>query len=119
MRQGNRRDATHRSWVHAGAALALAATLECLHLAVLLRDHCLRVWPSAHSNPDPDSYVGRHPPSDGTSRGDALTLPFAENEDARLVVRAQWVLPDGLGLQRWWDSYLIVLDESVGHGKSD
>jgi hypothetical protein len=113
MRQGDRRDATHRYWVHADAALALAATVEGLHLAVLLCEHCLRVGPSAHPDPDPDANVRRHSPRDGTSCGDALALPFAENEDGRLVVRAQWVLPNWLGLQRRWDGYLIVLNVSV------
>ena len=98
---------THRSWVHADAALALAATLERIHLPVLLREHRLRVGSPAHSDPDPD--VGRHSRRDGTSRcGNALALPFSENEDGRLVVRAQWVLSDWLVLQRRWDSYSIV-----------
>ena len=119
MRQGERRDATNWSWVHAGTTLALAATVECLHLAVLLREHRLRVGPSAHSDPDPDAHVGRHAPCDGTSCGNALALPFSENKDGRLVVRTQWVLPDWLRLQRWWDSYLNALKASLWHGKRD
>ena len=108
MRQYGRRDATHRSWVHAGAALPLAATLESLHLAVLLCEHRLRVWPSAHSDPDPDAHARRHARRDGTACcGYALALPFAENEDGRLIVRAQWVLSNWLGLQRRRDSYLF------------
>jgi hypothetical protein len=114
VRQGGRRDATHRSWVHAGAALALAATLQRLHLAVLLREHRLRVGSTAHSDSDPDARAGWHARRDGPSCcGNALALPFAENEDGWLVVRAQWVLSDWLGLQRRWDSYSNNLKGSV------
>jgi len=97
-----------RSWVHAGVALALAATLERLHIAVLLQKHRLRVGPSAHSDPDPNVHVGRHARRDGISGGNALALSFAENEDGRLIVLVQWVLSDRLGLQRRWDSYFIL-----------
>lgn len=63
-------DATHLRGVHAATALALATTLERLHLAILLRDHrlCIRSPTHAHTHARTDprtsanahAYVRRH-----------------------------------------------------------
>jgi hypothetical protein len=45
---------THLHGIHAGAALALAATLERFHLAILLGEHRLCVW-SSTTNADAHS----------------------------------------------------------------
>jgi hypothetical protein len=51
-------DTTHLRGIHATAALALATTLESLHLAILLHEHRLCVWSPAY--PHAYAYVWRH-----------------------------------------------------------
>ena len=50
---------TYLRGVHAATALALATTLERLHLAILLYEHRLCVWPAAHTHAhaDPGTYA--------------------------------------------------------------
>jgi hypothetical protein len=98
------RDATHLGGIHATTAVALATTLERFHFTILLREHRLRVWPPA--DPDahayPRTYVRWHA-ANGTRGRYALPLPLAHNEDGWLVMLAQRVLSNWLGLQRGRD----------------
>jgi hypothetical protein len=86
--------------IHATTALALAATLERLHFTILLREHRLRVWPPADpdAHADPRTHVRWHA-ANGTRGRYALPLPLAHNEDGWLVMLAQRVLSNWLGLQ--------------------
>ena len=95
-------DATHLRGVHAATTLALATTLERLHLAILLHKHRLCVWPPADADADASTHAYAHVwwhAANRTRRGHALPLPLAKNEDSWLVVvLAQRVLSNRLGL---------------------
>jgi len=57
LRRNLVRDATHLCGVHAATALALATALESFHLAILLHEHRLCVWPPANANAHPRTYT--------------------------------------------------------------